>query len=127
MGPVSDLPARLAPLAIGGNRKGTVKGGLVHLELELTGRPDPVWLDAFARHDAPPALNGAAVAEHPSVKGSTIRWSVPAPCLMAAWQYLCRCVDRANATSARVPTARGLTTRVSAAPSPTAPPRGAAG
>lgn len=104
MAPVADTPADLVPLVIGPNRRATVSGGRIALELELSGLPDARWIDGFARHEAATLLQGVAVPDQPTVEGPMIRWSVPTSMLIPAWQHLCRCVDRANSTSLRVPT-----------------------
>lgn len=103
MGPVSDPPARLAPLVIGTNRRATVSRGRIDLELELSGVPDARWIEGFAHQEAAAALEGVVVPDRPTVEGTTIRWSIPASGLMLAWQHICRCVDRANSTSSRLP------------------------
>lgn len=106
MGVVSDSSGDTSPLVIGRERRATISDGMVHLKLELSARPDALWLSGFARRRASSDLDGVVEPAHPWIDNATIRWSVRPPALTLAWQYICRCVDQGNAATARVPAQR---------------------
>jgi hypothetical protein len=85
-------------LSVGDDRRATVSGDVIALELRLTGTPDASWVDAFrlprAARSEPFANMGPE--ELPRIVGDLICWSVRTSELRIAWQYLIRCLEHAN-------------------------------
>jgi hypothetical protein len=112
VGPVSNTPAsaRSRRLVITGDRKATLRGSTLDLQLTLSGVPDRPWIDAFLRKDQPDLpIEGVSARRPPKIVADTIHWSIGKSDLVPAWWYLGRCVDRANAASFQ-PATRGAST-----------------
>ena len=102
MGPVSATHPSSPPcrLVISAERRAMRRNGTLDLELMLSGVPDRAWLDAFSQPDPESSLDfGPAALEAPRIIHDTIHWTINETCLMPAWWYLGRCMDRANAAS----------------------------
>jgi hypothetical protein len=107
MGPVAHTPgsARSRRLVITGERKATLRGSTLDLQLTLSGVPDRSWVDAFLQRDQPSLpIEGVSARRPPKIIADTIHWSIGKADLVPAWWYLGRCVDRANAASFQPPT-----------------------
>ena len=111
MGPVPVSWLRQGWLSVGDDRRATLCGDVIALELRLTGTPDASWVDAF---HLPKGAKWEPFAnmgpdELPRIEGDLICWSVRTSELRIAWQYLLRCLEHANFRRAESGVARSST------------------
>lgn len=93
-------PSRSRRLVISDNRRASLHGGQLDLELTLSGVPDRTWRDAFhMKGQTGSPIVGVTAPRPPRIVGDTIHWSIGKTNLVQAWWHLGRCVDRANAAA----------------------------
>ncbi len=96
-------------MTISDDRRGSVSGDVIALELRLSATPDAAWIEGFlVEPGAQHAFAGRPVGDLPRIEGDLICWSVRTTELRIAWQHLIRCLERANFRQGRARQAETL-------------------